>query len=208
MRDFLVGLTAVIVGFFLWLGLGVSMGGKTAVVSPSIPQGSILWGLVVPFVAFVLHAAVQQIVFFRVILKNAAEGLQSRDVSALQAALGAVPVAVLLFILMHELLSPLRVFDLAVAGTIYGLLYLQTRELALGIGAHFGALYGGIIVFALVQVTGSLPGLLGTVDQYGFPKMVIAYLSIVAWLHWRRRDITIQPGIARRIGHEKNDALS
>jgi hypothetical protein len=197
-RDCFLGFVAVLVGLVVWAGLSVAVGSKTAVVSPSVPEGSVLWGLALPFVAFLLHAAVQQVVFFRVILKTAAEGLGGRGVTASRAALGAVPVAVLLFVLMHELSSALRVFDIAVAGTIYGLLYLQTGELALGIGAHFGALFGGTVLFAVVEVTGSLPGILGTVDQYGFPKMVIAYLAIAAWVRWRQGDLSIQPGIARR----------
>jgi len=195
-RDALLGFVAVLVGLVVWAGFSVAVGGKTAAVSPAVPEGSVLFGLVLPLVALVLHAAVQQVVFFRVILKTAAEGLKSRGVTPSRAALGAVPVAVLFFVLMHDLSSALRVFDIAVAGTIYGLLYLHTGELGLGIGAHFGALYGGTVLFAVVDVTGSLPGILGTVDQYGFPKMVIAYLGIVAWMTWRRGDIPIESGIA------------
>jgi hypothetical protein len=197
-RDFFLGLVAAIVGLVVWVGVGVAVGGKTAVVSPSVPEGSVLWGLAIPFVAFVLHAAVQQVVFFRVILKTAAEGLQSRGVTATRAALGGIPVAVLLFVLIHELSSALRVLDLALAGTIYGLLYLQTGELALGIGTHFGALYGGTVLFAVVEVTGSLSGVFGAIDQYGFPNMLIAYFVIVAWTTWRRGEFSFRPDIARR----------
>lgn len=196
LRDFVIGFAAVIVGFGVWIGLGAVLGETTVVVSPTIPQGSVFFGFVIPVVALVLHAAVQQVVFFRVILKNAAEGLHSRGVSAVPAAIGAVPVAVLLFIVMHGELTILRVLDLAVAGSIFGLLYVHTGELAMGIGAHFGALYAGIVVSAVIRVTGSLPGVLGLINQYGFPKIVVAYLMVVAWLIWWHGEISTQNGIA------------
>ena len=198
LRDFLIGFVAVVVGHVLWIGVGSVSGGKSVRVSPSTPDESILVWLVVPFVALVLHAAVQQIVFFRVILKNAAEGLYSRGVNARRAVLAAIPVAVVFFIAMHGSTIPLRILDLALAGGIFGLMYLHTGELGLGIGAHFGAFYSGTVVFAVIQVTGSLSGVLGTIDQYGFPKMVLAYLVVVAWLLWRYGEIPFQHSLARR----------
>ena len=197
LRDFLIGFVAVVVGHVLWIGVGSVSGGKSVRVSPSTPDESILVWLVVPFVALVLHAAVQQIVFFRVILKNAAEGLHSRGVNARRAVLAAIPVAVVFFIAMHGSTIPLRILDLALAGGIFGLMYLHTGELGLGIGAHFGAFYSGTVVFAVIQVTGSLSGVLGTIDQYGFPKMVLAYLVVVAWLLWRHGETPFQYSIAR-----------
>ena len=197
LRDFLIGFVAVVVGHVLWIGVGSVSGGKSVRVSPSTPDESILVWLVVPFVALVLHAAVQQIVFFRVILKNAAEGLHSRGVNARRAVLAAIPVAVVFFIAMHGSTIPLRILDLALAGGIFGLMYLHTGELGLGIGAHFGAFYSGTVVFAVIQVTGSLSGVLGTIDQYGFPKMVLAYLVVVAWLLWRHGETPFQRSIAR-----------
>lgn len=195
-RDFLVGFVAVVIGQGVWVGLSSLLGPKTVQVSPSTPDESILFWLVVPFVALVLHAAVQQVVFFRVILKNAAEGLHSRGTNAGRAALAAVPVAVLFFIVMHGSMTPLRVLDLAVVGGIFGLLYLHTGELGLGIGAHFGAFYSGAVVFAVIRVAGSLSGALGAIDQYGFPKMVVAYLVVVTWLKSRHGEIPIRTSIA------------
>jgi hypothetical protein len=197
LREFLIGVVAVIIGQLLWIGIGSVLGGKSVQVSPSTPDESILFWLVFPFVALVLHAAVQQVVFFRVILKNAAEGLHSRGVDASQAVLAGVPVAVVFFIAMHGSATPLRVLDLAIAGGIFGLMSLHTGELGLGIGAHFGAFYSGTVVFAVLQVTGSLSGVFGTIDQYGFPKMVLAYLVVVAWLLWQHGDLPLQHAIAR-----------
>lgn len=199
-RDGTVGFVAVLVGFGAWRGGTAALGGTSVTVAPSVPQGSVLLGVIAPFVALVLHAAVQQVVFFRVILKSAAEGLHSRGVGAVAAVAGAVPVAVLLFVVMHGQAGPLRLLDLAVAGGIFGLLYLHTGELALGIGAHFGALSGGIVVSAVVGVTGSLSGVPGVLDQYGFPKMLVAYVAILAWLRWRRGEVPVRTDIARWSG--------
>lgn len=198
-RDLLVGFAAVLVGSGVWTGLASVLGGTTVEVAPSLPRESVLVGLVLPFVALVLHAAVQQVVFFRVVLAAAAEGLYSRGGSAAQAAVGALPVAVLLFVLMHGSATALRIFDLAVAGSVFGLLYLHTGELALGIGAHFGALYSGIAVSAVVRVSGSPSGALGVLDRYGFPTMVIAYALLAAVLWWRGEPL-VRRGIARSPG--------
>lgn len=197
-RDFLVGFIAILLGFAFWIGFGSILGTMTITVSPSLPQESVLFGLVVPFVAFVLHAAVQQIVFFRVILETAAEGFYSRGLSSVHAGVAAIPVSVVLFVLMHGEVTVLRAVDLAVAGSIFALLYLHTGALALGIGTHFGGFYAGVVLSASIQTTGSLPGGLGVVNQYGFPKMVVAYVLVVAWLTWRQRTVRVRDGIAQR----------
>jgi len=196
-REFVTGFVVVIIGQGLWITISSLLGSKSVRMSLSTPDESILFWLVVPFVALVLHAAVQQIVFFRVILKNAAEGLHSRRVNDNRAILAAVPVAIVFFIAMHGSTPPLRILDLALTGGIFGLMYLHTGELGLGIGAHFGAFYSGTVVFRVIQVTGTLPGVFGTIDQYGFPKMVLAYLVVVAWLLWRHGEIPLQHSIAR-----------
>lgn len=200
-RAFLGGFLAVVVGQLVWLGVSSVFWGKSVHVAPSTPSEPLLVWLVLPFAALVLHAAVQQVVFFRVILKTAAEGLHSRGVNAGTAALVAIPVATVLFIVMHGSATPLRLLDLAVAGGVFGLLYVHSGELGLGIGAHFGAFYSGTIVFAVVQVTGSLSGTLGVIDGYGFPKMVGAYLVVLAWLVWQHggfpvRESIVQSGVS------------
>lgn len=205
--DLVVGFGAVVIGFSGWLALGAVFGDTTVTVSMSYPQGSLLVGLVILLVALVLHAAVQQLVFFRVIVKNAAEGAHSRGVDPVRAVLLAAVVSIPIFIGMHGFPGGLRFLDLAVAGAIFGLLYLHTGELALGIGTHFGALYAGGVLFAptsspangptVFQVAGSPPGILGIVDQYGFPKMAVAYVLVVAWVKWRRGEVSVQREIAR-----------
>ncbi len=196
-RDFFIGLVAVVTGQILWIGIGSVSGGKSIHVSPSTPDESILFWLIFPFAALVLHAAVQQVVFFRVILKNAAEGLYSRGIDVNWAALAAVPVAVILFIAMHGSTTPLRILDLAIAGGIFGLMTLHTAELGLGIGAYFGAFFSGTIVFTMIEVTGTFSGVLDTIDQYGFPKMVLAYLVVVAWLLWQHGELPVQHSIVQ-----------
>lgn len=196
-RAFLGGFLAVVVGQLVWLGVSSVSGGKSIHVAPSAPNEPLFGWLVLPFVSLVLHAAVQQVVFFRVILKTAAEGLHSRGVSAGPAALVAIPVATVLFIAMHGSTTPLRLLDLTIAGGVFGLLYVHSGELGLGIGAHFGAFYSGTVVFAVVEVTGSLSGAFGAIDAYGFPKMVGAYLVVLAWLVWKRGGIPIQKPIVQ-----------
>jgi hypothetical protein len=196
-RAFLGGFLAVVVGQLMWLGVSSLSGGKSIHVAPSAPNESLLVWLVLPFAALVLHAAVQQIVFFRVILKTAAEGLHSWGVSGGTAALVAIPVATVLFIAMHGSTTPLRILDLAVAGVIFGLLYVHSGDLGLGIGAHFGAFFSGTVVFAVVEVSGSLSETLGVIDGYGFPKMVAAYLVVLLWLGWQHGGIPVQNSIVR-----------
>lgn len=207
-RDVLVGFAAVVVGFAAWFALGSALGRTTVHMSTSYEQGSLLVGLLILFVALIIHAAIQQIVFFNIILTNAAEGLYSRGVATPGAVIGAVFVATVFFIGMHEVPTALRILDLAIAGAIFALLYSQTGELALGIGAHFGTLYAGNVLFSPVasaadsptvfQVTQTLPGLLSVVNQTGFPKLLVAYLIIVEWLRLRHGNVSIRRDIAWR----------
>lgn len=197
-REFILGFGAVLVGSLVWVALKVGVGASTVEIAPSTSDGSFAWGFLIPAVALLLHAAVQQLVFFRVILKTAAEGLHSRGLGVGLAALVAVPVAVLFFVLMHEVSTPLRRLDLVIAGVVFSLFYLHTGSMGLGIGAHFGALYGGSLISAVIQVSGSPSGILGTVDQYGFGVMVLAYLIVAAWILRNRGTLTIDKGIATR----------
>lgn len=205
-RDALVGVTALVVGQGAWLAFGSLVGDTTVTLALVAPESSLLVGVLVPLVALALHAAVQQVVFFRVVGKAAAEGLHARGLTPSRALFGALPVAVLLFVVMHQLPSGLRVLDLAIAGAVFGLLYFQTGDLALGTGVHFGALYAGGVVFAsaanagagpaVFEVAGSLPGVLGVIGQYGFPRVVLAYLLLLAWLRWRRGSVGLEGRLA------------
>lgn len=204
------GFVAVLVGSAVWLGFGSTLGLTITAVWSAYSLGSLLVVPAVLLVALGLHAAVQQIVFFRVILDGAVEGLAGRGVAAGPAAVGAVLVAAAFFVNMHDVTSGLRLLDLAIVGTLFGLLFLHTGELALGIGAHFGALYVPSVVFAsasrasdgpaLFEVAGSLPGGLGTVGQVGFPRLILAYLLLVAWLRWRRGGVPVRRTVVRRWG--------
>lgn len=192
-RDALIGVAALVAGQGVWLAIGSLVGGLTVTPALSPPEGSLLLAVAAPMVALALHAAVQQVVFFRVIGQAAAEGLHARGLPSSRALLGALPVTVLLFIVMHQLPGGLRALDLALAGTVFGLLYHQTGDLAVGTGVHFGALYAGGIVFATVPdagpalftVAGSLSGTLGVIGHYGFPRVVLAYVLLLGWLRWR-----------------------
>lgn len=196
------GFVALVVGFGAWFGLGALVGRTSVRVALSYPEGSLPLAIAMLVVALLLHAAVQQVVFFRVILEAAAEGLRRLGGDPRWAAMAALPVAVGLFIAMHGVPpTGLRFLDLAVAGVVFGLLYLHTDELAHGIGIHFGALFGGSVLFvrspgagnpAVFEISGSLPGLIGTLNEYGFPKLVVAYLVLAAWIRWRRGSLSVE----------------
>jgi hypothetical protein len=206
-RDTLVGVVALVVGQGVWLAFGSLVGGTAVTLALSPPAGSLLLAVAVPIVALALHAVVQQVVFFRVVGKAAAEGLHARGLTPARATFGAVPVMILFFVLMHQLPSGLRLLDLAIAGAVFGLLYLQTGDLALGSGVHFGALYAGGVVFAtatnagpaVFRVAGPQSDVLGVLGQYGFPRVVLAYLLLLGWLRWRgalglEEDVASSPG--------------
>lgn len=205
--DLLVGFAAVVVAFGAWYSLGSSLGWTSVAVSTSAPRGSFLLGLAIVLVALALHVWVQQAVFFRVVLGNAAEGLHSRGVAAPRAVVGGLFVAILSFFAIHDVTTLPRLVDLAVAGGVFGLLYVHTGELALPIGVHLGANYAGAALFAsasnqaagpaVFRVSESLPGTVETIGSLGFPKLVVAYLLVVAWLRWRRGGVWIHRGIAR-----------
>lgn len=197
---FLVGFLAVAIGIVFWRMVGLIVGTTSLALSPSVPGESVVYGLVAPAVALFLHAVVQQIVFFGVVLLAAAEGASGRGADRRTAAAAALAASVTLFVLMHGEMTALRAVDLAVAGGIFALLALHTGDLAVGIGAHFGSLFAGTLLSAVVETTGSLSGVLGDFTRYGFPTMVVAYLLVVAWLRWRRGTVGVDARVVRGAG--------
>ncbi|MDZ7731005.1 MAG: hypothetical protein U5K37_08910 [Natrialbaceae archaeon] len=74
----LVGYLAFVGAILIWAGIGVATG--TATVSTGPPSDG-LGIIVISVVSLALHAAVQQVVFFRVILGSALEGLYARELA-------------------------------------------------------------------------------------------------------------------------------
>jgi membrane protease YdiL (CAAX protease family) len=202
--DLVVGVCAVLVGWALWVGVGTALGWTTVAVPLSTPDGPVALGLVAALVAFGTNVWVQETVFRGLVLKNVAEGLRNRALDARRAILTAWLLTVAYFVLIHGATRPRVVVDLAVAGAVFGALYVHTGSLALPVGAHLGANFAGGAVFvptqvaaertAVFAVSGGVPGpeLLNT----GVPKVVAGYLLLLGWVRWRHGRIDVDLSIA------------
>jgi len=198
------GFAAVLFVLLAWNGIAAALGWLTIDLVLSNPEVE----LVFLFVTFALSAAIQQIVFFRVVLKNAAEGLHSRGVTPLRAVGGGLLVGLLFYVVTHDLPTAIRVVDLVVVGMVYGFLYVQTGDLGFSVGVHFGIWFLGSVLFrspsgagsgtVVFEKTGSLPAMLGVIDGYGFPKVLLAGLLVVAWIRWRQGRVPLYREIAQR----------
>jgi len=199
--DGVVGFGAVLIGFGAWLGLGSIMGWADVEMAMTAPNGPVLLGLGAFLLGTALNVWVQESIFTGMVLKNAAEGLSSRGVTATRAVIGAWIVAVFFFTVLHGRTELARVVNLATVLGLYGSLYVQTGELALPIGVHTGVNYaGGVLVVspslvgdrpALIEVTNSLSGVLGSLNDGAVPHVVIAYLLVLGWLTLQGRGLSI-----------------
>lgn len=206
-RDLLVGLAALFGAFGLWVAVTVGLGWATVEVAASSPDLALPLAIAVYVVALGIHSLLQQLVFFRIVVGNAAEGLHSRGVTARRAALAGVLAAVPIFVAMHQLTVNLRMLDLAVVAVIYGLLYVHTGEIAYGSGLHLGIFVAGGVLFvpataaadtaSLLAVEQSLPASFAVLGEYGFPKMVLAYMVLLAVMRWRHGEVPIEADVAR-----------
>lgn len=202
--DMVAGFVAVLVGFGVWAAASAALGWSRVSVAPSGPDGSIAAPLLL-LVALWLHVWAQDVVFFRVVIENAAEGLSSRGVAPPRSVVIGLAVAVLWFFAPHRVAGPVDALDLAVAGGVFGLLYLHTAELALPIGVHLGMNYGGGPLFGygtgdglqVVHVVQSLPAAVPG-QARNWTVLAVAYLLALAWLRWRRGEVRLVRAIARR----------
>lgn len=202
--DLLAGFCAVVVAHLLWYGLGVAGGWTTVAVSPTAPRDGLLVGLVGAWLSFACNAWVQDTVYFAVVLRNAAEGLRSRQVAPPRAALGGWLVAVLFFAGVHGIAGPVELADKLLAGALFGALYLYTGELALTVGMHWGVSATAGLLFpvagsprSVFGVTEALPGLVGTVSAHRMPQLVLGFALLVGWLRWRRGAVAVDTSVAR-----------
>lgn len=203
--DLLVGSAAVLGGFGVWYGVGSPLGWADVEMAMTAPQGSVVLGLVAGLIAAGLTVWVQQTAFIGVVLKNAAEGLSTRGIASTFAVMGAWLVAVLLFTRFHEPVTPGQVVNLLLVLGLYGLLYVQTGELALPIGVHTGVNYarGGLFIHpwfgsyqpSVFHVTTSLPGSLGHLSGRAIPQLLIAYGLLLGWLKVHRGGVSIETAL-------------
>lgn len=205
-----LGLCALGLSYGLWFGLFSVLGWATVGAGTAGSGGPAVLDAVVLLAALGVHVALQQLVFFRIVLGNAAEGLHSRGVTARRATLAGVLVAIPFFVAIHELSGPLRVLDLLLAGLVYGLLYVHTGDLSYGIGVHLGAFVAPSFLFvspseaadglSLFQVTTSLPESVGLLGSYGFPKVIVAYCLVLGYLVWRHGEVPVAADLPRPTG--------
>lgn len=206
LRDLLAGFVAVLVGFGVWLAIGTSLGWDDVSVLMAAPETSLAYGLAAVLVAVLVNVWVQETVFIGVTVKNAAEGLASSGVVPRRAVVGAWAVAVLLFAMKHRPPTGGRLLNLLLALGVFGLLYVHTGELALPIGVHTGVNYAGNSLFvpqaaaasrpAVFEVTNTLQGFAGSLNDGAIPQILVAYLLLLGWLRWRRGEVTIERGLS------------
>jgi hypothetical protein len=205
-----VGFGAVLVGFGVWYGLGSTLGWTTISVSLSAPNAPLALALAMLFVALAIHVALQQLVFVSITVQNAAEGLASRGLSPRRAVLGAWAVATLVFVLMHRPAELGGALNLVVSLGAFGLLYVQTGDLALPIGVHLGVNYGGSVVFTAASRTAEsasvfavsqlLSGIPASLSRGAIPQIMVAYLLVLAWVTFRGRDGAVTTELATWTG--------
>lgn len=213
--DLLAGFGAVVLAHLLWYGIGLTGGWATLELWPTAPQDLVALGLVGVVVSFAFNVWVQDTVYFAIVLRNAAEGFRSRDLTPTRAALGGLVVAVLFFTVIHSIGGPVELADKLLAGTVFGLMYLYTGKLALTIGVHWGMSATASVLFSaaanaeggptVVAVTETLPGLVGTVSARRMPQLVVVFLLLVGYLKWRHGAITIDTTITQWSGVEAAD---
>lgn len=206
MLDGVVGFGAVLSGFGIWLGLGSLMGWANVELAMTSPDGLLLLGLGAFLLGTALNVWVQESIFTGMVLKNAAEGLSSRGVTATQAVIGAWVVAVFFFTVLHGRTGLGQIVNLLIVLGLYGLLYVQTGELALSIGVHTGVNYaGGVLVVSpslagnrpsFVEVSNTLSGALGSLNDGAVPHVIIAYLLVLGWLRLRGRAWSVTTELA------------
>lgn len=200
-----VGFGAVLVVWSGWHVLIASLGLTRIEVSLTAPWGSIVFRLVGTMVSLAVNSLVQDLVFFAIVLKGAAEGFHSRGVVPRWAVVGGWLVAILFFTLIHGLEGPVDVLAHAVGGAVFGALYVHTGELALTLGVHWGSSWAAGNLFAGPAMANQFPSLFEVTtlqaDIRGLwvsiPLYLITYIVLIGWLRWRRGDVLIQPGLAR-----------
>lgn len=98
-----------------------------------------MYVLVGAMVSLAVNSLVQDLVFFAIVLKSAAEGFRSRGLDPRRAAIGGWLVGILFLTIIHGLEGPVDVWAHAVGGAVFGALYIHTGELSLTLGEQPGS---------------------------------------------------------------------
>lgn len=202
--DAIVAFGAIVVAQSVWHGVGDTLGWTSVAVAGTPPDGSLAAGLAAAFVGIGVNVWVQETAFFGLVLRNAAEGLHARELSARHAVLGGWVVGAVYVAAIHG--GTLQRPGLFIAGAFFGLLYVHTGSLALPVGFHFGVNYTGGWVFApasaaaertTVFAVSESHALFSALSGPAIPQMAIGYLLVVGWLRLRGEPVGVVENIAR-----------
>lgn len=202
--DSTIGFLAVLFAQSVWYGMGDLLGWTSVAVAGTAPEGTVATGLAAAFVGIGTNVWVQETAYFGLVLRNAAEGLHARSLTARHAVLGGWVVGALYVVAIHQ--GSLQRPGLFVVGGLAGLLYVHTGNLALPVGFHFGVNYTGGWVFAPASIAGERAAVFTVVGdgsvfsaltEPAIPQMVIAYLLLVGWLRFCGESVGVREGIAR-----------
>lgn len=207
----LVGFAVVVVVWSGWHVLATSRGWMQIGWAATAPET-----VVGAAVSLVVNTWVQDVVFFAIVLKAAAEGLHNRGVEPYRAVLGGWVVSIGFFTVIHEQTTLLDATNSVVTAAVFGLLYLHTADLGLTIGVHWGSSYAAGVLFPTQSGLG--PSVFVVSEALSWAKggltpiylYLATYLVIVGGLHAFRGEIGIETGLAewtdRRHNHSGRDS--
>jgi hypothetical protein len=197
-----VGFLAVLSVWGGWHALASALGWMQVEWTPTAPGRSLAFVLVGRWVSLALNTWVQDVVFFAVVLASAAEGLRSRGLGERRAVLGGWVVAVAFFTAIHGTPTVLDAAGTVVGGAVFGLLYVHTGDLAMTIGAHWGASYAAGTVFVAASSAGQAPSVFAVtkslpagVDGAAVLLYLASYVVLVGWLRVTRGEVTVDTGL-------------
>lgn len=205
-----IGVTIVALAF----GLNYQRGAMRIVdtLSPASVT-SIVSGVGVVVVGWVLVSVWEETLFRGLFLKNAAEGLFARGAAPLTAAIGAWLSSSLVYGFLHGPLGSnpegvsltYALIMTSVMGGLFGLAYLLSDELALPIGLHTGINFAEHNLFlgppdgvapALVRVehavTGAHVQFQSISPSIVIPVFICGYLLIFGWVYVRGGELAIK----------------
>lgn len=205
-------LVALVVGFgvviSVWSGwhlLAASQGWMQIEWAMTAPGGLVVAKLVGALVSVAINTWVQDVVFFAIVLKGAAEGFRSRGVAPTRAVLGGWLVGIAFFTAIHGQASVLDTVNSLVIAGVFGLLYLHTGDLALTIGVHWGSSYAAGFGFVTREMASQAPSVVRVSDALPWAKgmatpiylYLATYVVLVGWLRLRRGEVSIETALAQ-----------
>jgi len=168
-RDAGVGVAVALIAWGLALAVHLSAGWAhiSAVISPGVARHSLPFPLAVTafFVQFLFVGIWEELLFRGLLLRNAAEGLETRWLSGWTAVLGGLVASSLLFGVVHadQATSLAALGFWVLMGMVLGSAYVVTDSLALPIGLHFATDFAFNNVYGLSNVRPATAEVVATV---------------------------------------------